>query len=319
MSEFELTVLAGDRVVQVVGLGEVPLRIGRAPSNDLVIDDDSVSGHHAHVWVEGPRAWLQDLASRNGTWLNDERVRGPSPITSGDRIRIGERVQLRLRGGEPMNRVRMLQVKDLDFGLLFPLRSDRFHIGSGPDAHLRVPDTPNRVATIGLGADGELWIGTDEGQSPLGVGAEFHVAGRRLVVVETTMSHAPTIEFGSHRYPYEATIDFDGPSGPQALLVDPKAGSRLLLTRNRGLLMCLLARQVRTDRLASTSAEDEGWCNDSEVAVQIWGRSGADANKLHVLIHRLRKAVEDAGFDPWFIEKRQWGVRARLRHVEDQS
>ena len=33
------------------------------------------------------------------------------------------------------------------------------------------------------------------------------------------------------------------------------------------------------------------------------------------LIHRLRKAVKDAGFDPWFIEKRQWGVRVRLRRV----
>ncbi len=313
---FELTVVAGGAVVHAVGLGDTPLRIGRAPGNDLVIADESVSWHHAQAWVEGPRAWIQDLASRNGTYVNDERVRGPVPIAAGDRIRVGERVELRLRGDGAAREFRLLQLEDLDAGVSFPLRSDRFHIGSGEDAHLRLPDAPPRAATLGVTAEGEVWLGTDEGQVPVRLGEPFEVAGRPMRVVETTQAHAPTVEYGAHAYPYEAVVDFNGPSGPQALLVDPRSGTEKLFTRNRGLLLALLAEQVRLDRQAGASREDEGWCNDTEIAVKIWGRAAADANKLHVLIHRLRKAVQAEGFDPWFIEKRQWGVRARLRHVK---
>lgn len=319
MSGFELTVVQGGVVVHAVPLGEAPLRVGRAPANELVIADDSVSWNHAQVWVEGPRAWVQDLASRNGTFVNDDRIHGPTPVTSGDRLRVGERVELRIRGGEAVAEFRLLQLEDLDAGVRFPLRSDRFHIGSGDDAHLRLPDGPSRAATIGISPDGDVWIGDDDGQRALQVGVPFEVGGRKMQVLESTAAHAPTVEYGAHKYPYEVHFTFDGPSGPQALLLDPDRSVQKLFTRNRGLLLCLLCEQLRADRHAQTTQADEGWCNDTEIAVKIWGRANADANKLHVLIHRLRKAVEGAGFDPWFVEKRQWGVRARLRHVKVQE
>lgn len=311
---FELTVVQGGVVVHAVALAEAPLRVGRAPANELVIADDSVSWHHAQVWVEGPRAWIQDLASRNGTFVNDDRIHGPTPVGSGDRIRVGERVELRIRGGEAVPEFRMLQLEDLDVGVRFPLRSDRFHIGSGADAHLRLQGGPARAGTIGVSPDGEVWLGTDGGQEVLVLGREFVVGGRRMRVIATTEAHAPTVEYGAFRYPYDVVVSFEGPSGPQALLVDDGRLEKLF-TRNKGLFLCLLAEQLRLDRHAQATREDEGWCNDNEVAVKIWGRGGADANKLHVLIHRVRKSVEDAGFDPWFIEKRQWGVRARFRNV----
>lgn len=316
MAGFELTVVQEGVVVHAVSIGAAPLRVGRAPANELVLADDSVSWHHAQVWVEGPRAWVQDLASRNGTFVNDDRVHGPTPVSAGDRIRMGERVELRVRGGDGRAEFRLLQLEDLDASIRFPLRSDRFHIGSGTDAHLRLPDGPPRAATIGISPDGDVWLGTGDGQTALSLGQSFEVGGRRMRVVQTTMAHAPTVEYGTHKYPYEVAVDFDGPSGPQALLRDPDRGVEKLFTRNRGLLLGLLAEQLRADRHVQSTQEDEGWCNDNDVAVKIWGRGGADANKLHVLIHRLRKAVEEAGFDPWFIEKRQWGVRARLRHVK---
>ena len=49
----------------------------------------------------------------------------------------------------------------------------------------------------------------------------------------------------------------------------------------------------------------------------VWGKKGsADANGLHVLVHRLRKELKEAGFDPWFIEKRRKAIRLALREVE---
>ena len=45
--------------------------LGRKPSNAIVLDDDFISGEHSLVsWRDG-RAWLEDVASTNGTFLND--------------------------------------------------------------------------------------------------------------------------------------------------------------------------------------------------------------------------------------------------------
>ena len=56
-------------------LGATPLTIGRSPTSDMVLTEETVSWHHAHLWVEGDQVWVRDLNSRNGTYINDERVR----------------------------------------------------------------------------------------------------------------------------------------------------------------------------------------------------------------------------------------------------
>ena len=64
--------------------------MGRNNDNHLVIDDPFASANHAMVvWREG-RWWVEDLDSHNGTYLNGERIVKPQPLTSGDRISIGE-------------------------------------------------------------------------------------------------------------------------------------------------------------------------------------------------------------------------------------
>ena len=73
---------------------EIPLRkpqvsIGRAPDNDVVIDNLAVSGHHAKLLVEEGRYMVEDLNSMNGTFLNNQRVRR-SPLKGGDEILIGK-------------------------------------------------------------------------------------------------------------------------------------------------------------------------------------------------------------------------------------
>ncbi len=64
--------------------------IGRGRDNHVVIDDPFASSNHAViVWRENTW-WVEDLNSHNGTYLNDERIDGPRPLVSGDRISIGE-------------------------------------------------------------------------------------------------------------------------------------------------------------------------------------------------------------------------------------
>lgn len=63
--------------------------IGRAADNDIVLDDETVSSHHARILFQDGQWWVEDLASRNGTVVNDIPVETPMVITYGDQIRMG--------------------------------------------------------------------------------------------------------------------------------------------------------------------------------------------------------------------------------------
>jgi hypothetical protein len=65
------TVRAGGQEF-VLRLGETVL--GRDPAAGVCVDHPSVSRRHARISIEAGRAWLQDLGSRNGTFLNGQRL-----------------------------------------------------------------------------------------------------------------------------------------------------------------------------------------------------------------------------------------------------
>ena len=55
-----------------VQLGTAPFEIGRSSKNDLFIDQESISRHHARITFDGTHYWVADLGSTNGTYVNDE-------------------------------------------------------------------------------------------------------------------------------------------------------------------------------------------------------------------------------------------------------
>ncbi|ROO62224.1 type III secretion system (T3SS) inner membrane Yop/YscD-like protein [Micromonospora sp. Llam0] len=63
--------------------------IGRDAGLDITIDDIKVSRCHAVIAAGGGRTVLTDQESTNGTWVNDLRIRQPTELRDGDRIRIG--------------------------------------------------------------------------------------------------------------------------------------------------------------------------------------------------------------------------------------
>jgi pSer/pThr/pTyr-binding forkhead associated (FHA) protein len=63
---------------------------------EIPLADETVSAVHARVWREGGRWWLEDLDSRNGTFLNQIPVAKSAVLCSGDRIRVG-RILLEFR------------------------------------------------------------------------------------------------------------------------------------------------------------------------------------------------------------------------------
>ena len=66
------------------------LRIGRDPSCEIRLDDDTVSTQHARLSYRNKQWWIEDLLSTNGTFLNDERVETPTILINEDEIRVGK-------------------------------------------------------------------------------------------------------------------------------------------------------------------------------------------------------------------------------------
>ena len=88
---------AGARPVRYVlggEVGEYPLAdgvniIGRDPRADVRLDFTTVSRHHARVVVNEEGAFLEDLQSKNGTYVRDTKVSRAVLLAEGDPIRVG--------------------------------------------------------------------------------------------------------------------------------------------------------------------------------------------------------------------------------------
>jgi len=72
-----------------VNLNEGEFFVGRGSDCDLVLDDSMVSRRHAVFHVKGATVEVEDLASRNGVFVNGTRIAGCVALKSGDRTRIG--------------------------------------------------------------------------------------------------------------------------------------------------------------------------------------------------------------------------------------
>ncbi len=77
------------RVLKEVPIGTRPVTIGRAPDNDIPIDNLAVSNYHARVYPEAGRLVLEDMGSLNGTFLNEQRVERAA-LRDGDAIQVGK-------------------------------------------------------------------------------------------------------------------------------------------------------------------------------------------------------------------------------------
>jgi len=65
------------------------MTIGRKPSNDIPIDNLSVSGRHAQVITILDDSFLEDLGSTNGTYVNGKLVKKHA-LEDGDNITLGK-------------------------------------------------------------------------------------------------------------------------------------------------------------------------------------------------------------------------------------
>ncbi|MCB0215783.1 MAG: FHA domain-containing protein [Chloroflexi bacterium] len=64
------------------------ITLGRDPSCDLVFAHQTVSRHHASVFLREGRAFLRPQSRVSPTWLNGRLVLGDAPLRTGDRLQL---------------------------------------------------------------------------------------------------------------------------------------------------------------------------------------------------------------------------------------
>jgi len=74
---------------RVVALREGVNILGRAADGVIGFNAPTVSRHHARLTIRGARAVIEDLRSKNGTWVGLAPVSAPTPVRPGDEVRLG--------------------------------------------------------------------------------------------------------------------------------------------------------------------------------------------------------------------------------------
>jgi hypothetical protein len=124
---------------------EGPIEIGREPvAGGIVVIDQQVSRHHARISPSGGGAVIEDLGSRNGTYVNGQ-ITGTAPreLAPGDQIRMGLTVlELRSRAQvahQPSAVQPAPQVSQVGAGVLVPAPEEEL-------AGAPVPESPQAPA-----------------------------------------------------------------------------------------------------------------------------------------------------------------------------
>lgn len=88
--EIYLTLQSPDDVPDVRHFKQANIVIGRDQDCEVTLYDETVSSRHAQLIFHHGQWWLEDLGSKNGTILNQERLIIPTVVVTGDEIGCGQ-------------------------------------------------------------------------------------------------------------------------------------------------------------------------------------------------------------------------------------
>jgi pSer/pThr/pTyr-binding forkhead associated (FHA) protein len=155
VAKLSLEVIEGPDAGRRIELSR-PVEIGRQDGLDLVLQDPLVSRRHARLNEAREGMIVEDLGSRNGTFVNGNEVVGPTLVTAGDQILIGVSV-LQLRSADQVAE-RPSAVRAVPPGLAAPARTPDYlpadlAAGSGTPRQAAIADGGRQPAP-GPGAAG---------------------------------------------------------------------------------------------------------------------------------------------------------------------
>lgn len=109
----KLKVLKGGNTGKEVAVLGGTFVIGRADGCHLRAKSDAISRRHCELVIEGGNVLVRDLQSRNGTFVNGERIKDDCPVNSGDTIAVGP-LQFELVVDHALGGAKRPKVKDVN-------------------------------------------------------------------------------------------------------------------------------------------------------------------------------------------------------------
>ena len=263
--------------------------VGRGSACTLRIRDGRVSGEHAAISWRGDGSWeLRDLVSRNGTYVDGEKLASGGLIS----LKMGMKIQFGGVGQEAW------VVEDLSPP---QLEARRVHDGvvRADPILLALPDDDDPRVVILKGSSG--WIQekgdvteTVHDQDLIDVGGETWQLALPVDIgrtVEATVTQAQ-----SKRFSLDFRVSLD--EEYVEVRVQTDSGEHALKSRSHHYLLLVLAR-LRLEE-AELSEGERGWVYASELARQL----RMDRRTVNVHIHRARKEMAALGLPGLIVERR---------------
>jgi len=166
-------------------IGSQVVSIGRAPTNQVVLADQSISHLHAQITLYQEELYLRDLGSRNGTWVNNQPLTIPHRLRHGDRVKLGhteldfqssaEQSDAPSFSSAPYARAatdsavgsgpHLIGEGGECLGIRFALPGDQVSVGRDPDSGVRLDDISVSRRHAVLSRQGSQWFVTDMSSS----------------------------------------------------------------------------------------------------------------------------------------------------------
>lgn len=253
--------------------------IGRSASCGLQLEDRAVSGEHAVLaWQDG--GWtLRDLGSRNGTFVNGQRV-GPG---QGKRLGVGDRVGFGVPEGFTL----------VDGGSPAPVaEAPDGTIVTAVDGQLAFPSPEDPEVVIYQDGRGRWVREQDASTEPITNGASLEAGGQRWIVhVPAQLEGTATVDAGATLDTAHLTFAVSMDEEHVEISFEHRGAVTTLEQREHGYILLTLARARLQD--AELPLAEQGWLDRERLLKML----GIDANAMNVGIYRARGQLQKAGLD----------------------
>lgn len=179
----KLIVASGKSAGRAISIKRNKLLIGRAEECDVRPLSEEVSRRHCAIHVGPAEVWVEDLGSRNGTFVNGVRITGKMKVSTGDLVRVGS-LELKVScsapaaGGSEEDVSKWLMAEEAPAGMFDTtqtLRTTSSAAGSGndlaTDSSSIHADPPLTAAGSGVTAGGSSASGISRSSSALAIEA----------------------------------------------------------------------------------------------------------------------------------------------------
>ncbi|WP_437516771.1 FHA domain-containing protein [Sorangium sp. So ce1099] len=277
--------------------------VGRSSACALRLDDPLASAEHARLSFASGAWSVRDLGSRNGTWLNDERLDPGTtrPLSAGDRLAFG-------------NLAAAWSLADASPPVAMARRLATGAVLAAADGVMLALPSPAALAACVFEGRGGAWIAEVDGEArPVHDGEVLHVAGEPFMLhlpvaqVATLDANAARPRLDEVALALRVSRDEDHVEVSVAL---PR-GAHVLPPRAHHYTLLTLARARLRDRGAPSLAEPQrGWRFVDELCRSL----AMEESRLNVEIYRIRQDFAALGLHDatGVVERRRGSRQVRL-------